>query len=280
MLRKKLIKNKSFKEFVMPSYIEYLQTLSYSTCRQYKSYKNVIRLKKNLLKHATRNGVTLINSPGDNDYQNFISNIIKPKARRAAKYNEIIFRAKRIRLPKIEIEQQPMDNAMPVPMAQPEQPMADATLVHMVQHEQPMADAAPVPMVQPEQPMEKTLVHTAEQPMEQPMADATLAPSFISLPHCTNTPFFNGARRVVHTNTLVLNGLVIEVDPDTLMVNATQMCKAAGKRWNDYRENNKSNDYIFALESKTGIPVLDLIKSNRGGDHSGTMVHRLIAYDL
>jgi len=99
-------------------------------------------------------------------------------------------------------------------------------------------------------------------------------------PQSAHLPTANGVRRVVPTNTLVLNGLVIEVDPDTFMVNATMMCRAAGKRWNDYRENNKSNDYIFALKSKTGLPVLDLIKSNRGGDHSGTMVHRLIAYDL
>jgi hypothetical protein len=108
--------------------------------------------------------------------------------------------------------------------------------------------------------------------IEELQANAALVPIAIAPARLPNA---NGAHKP-----LVLNGLVIEVDPDTLMVNATQMCKAAGKRWNDYRENNKSNDYIFALESKTGIPVLDLIKSNRGGDHSGTMVHRLIAYDL
>ena len=171
MLRIKLIKNKSFKEFLMPSYIEYWRTLSYSTCQQYKSYKNIVRFRKNLSKHATKNGVTLINSPGDNDYQNFINNIIKPKARRAAEDNGIAFRAKRVRLLKIEIAQAPMviDDALrptranasasasvaqqPIAQALALVQEADSAPVPMVQLEQPMADAAPVPMIQFGQPM-------------------------------------------------------------------------------------------------------------------------------
>ena len=88
-------------------------------------------------------------------------------------------------------------------------------------------------------------------------------------------PVFNSAPKP-----LVLNGLVIEVDPVSFMVNATQMCRAAGKRWIDYRRNDTTESYLKEIESKVRIPTLDLIKSNRGGDHSGTMVHRLVAYDL
>ena len=266
----------------MPSYIEYLQTLSYSTCRQYKSYKNVIRLKKNLLKHATRNGVTLINSPGDNDYQNFISNIIKPKARRAAKYNEIIFRAKRIRLPKIEIEQAPVvgllitatfvDNALEQceerPMEQEKQPKqtqeAAPAPVPMVQLEHPMADAAPVPSVQPDQPMAQ-----AQVPMQQEAA--------ISLPHCNNTPIFNGANKP-----LVLNGLVIEVDPDTFMVNATQMCRAAGRLFGNYRRLDSTEDYLQGLSLDIHICISKLVQRNQSGRGTSqdTNVHFLVALHL
>jgi hypothetical protein len=92
-------------------------------------------------------------------------------------------------------------------------------------------------------------------------------------------PNVNGARRVVPTNTLVLNGLAIEVDPVTFMVNATQMCKAAGKRWIDYRRNDTTESYLKEIESKVGIPTFDLIQS-KPGHNGGTMVHRLIAYDL
>jgi hypothetical protein len=321
MLRIKLIKNKSFKEFLMPSYIEYWRTLSYSTCQQYKSYKNIVRFRKNLSKHATKNGVTLINSPGDNDYQNFINNIIKPKARRAAEDNGIAFRAKRVRLPKIEIAQAPMvvDDALrptranasasasvtqqPIAQALALVQEADSAPVPMVQLEQPMADAAPVPMIQFGQPMAQeqvllltgrvelgnemnvqpmeqvqTLVQEAEQPIAQALAivqeaDAATVQALIasSTAHLPNS---NGARKP-----LVLNGITIEVDPDTFMVNATMMCKAAGKRWVDYYDNNKTKSYIQYIETKVRIRTFDLIRS-KPGHNGGTMVHRLIAYDL
>jgi len=246
MLRIKLIKNKSFKEFLMPSYIEYWRTLSYSTCQQYKSYKNIVRFRKNLFRHATKNGVTLINCLGDNDYENFMANIIKPGARRAAEDNGVAFRAKRIRLPKIEIAQAPMDT------------FVDNTLEQLAER----------PMEQEQQP-EQTQEAEPEQIEEN---DVAPVPIDIAPPCGRNT---NGAHKP-----LILNGIAIEVDPVTLMVNATQMCQAAGKRWIKYYDNDKTKSYIQYIETKVRIRTLDLIKSNRGGDHSGTMVHRLIAYDL
>ena len=317
MLRIKLIKNKSFKEFLMPSYIEYWRTLSYSTCQQYKSYKNIVRFRKNLSKHATKNGVTLINSPGDNDYQNFINNIIKPKARRAAEDNGIACRAKRVRLLKIEIAQAPMviDDALrptranasasasvaqqPIAQALALVQEADSAPVPMVQLEQPMADAAPVPMIQFGQPMaqEQVLLLTGrvelgnEMNVQQPMVDTTPVPMIqpeqpmaqaqvpmqeaaISLPHCTNTPIFNGANKP-----LVLNGLVIEVDPVTLMVNATQMCKAAGKFFAEYHRSKCYKDFQNELSEAMGIPIGELTICENG-NRKGTMVHRRIALHL
>jgi hypothetical protein len=203
--------------------------------------------------------------------------------------------------------EQPMEQALalvqeadatPVPMVQSEQPMEQAqTPVPMVQSEQPMEQPmAEQPIEQPmeqaqtlvqeaEQPMEQaqTLVQEAEQPMEQAQTlvqEANAVPVQALIASSTaHLPNDNGARRVVPTNTLVLNGLIIEVDPDTFMVNATQMCKAAGKRWVDYRKNNTTEGYLKAIESKVRIITFDLIRS-KPGHNGGTMVHLLIALDL
>ena len=90
-----------------------------------------------------------------------------------------------------------------------------------------------------------------------------------------HTNVVNGARKP-----LVLNGITIEVDPQTLMVNATQMCRAAGKEFANYSTTIGMIQYLNALESNLGIPRLNLITSNRGGNHSGTMVHRRVALYL
>jgi len=63
-------------------------------------------------------------------------------------------------------------------------------------------------------------------------------------------------------------------------INATQLCKAAGKKFNDYQRIKQTEDYLQALSFNTGIPVLDLINSNVGGNHSGTYVHRKVGYHL
>jgi hypothetical protein len=63
-------------------------------------------------------------------------------------------------------------------------------------------------------------------------------------------------------------------------VNATAMCKANGKRWNDYYETDRCHKYLGALEVKTGIPVSSLFISLKGGSHQGTWVHPQVAVDL
>ncbi len=89
---------------------------------------------------------------------------------------------------------------------------------------------------------------------------------------------------------LVLNNITIEVDhfsgakgdPKSLMINATQMCKAAGKLFADYQRLSGTKDYFQALESVMGIPITELIKVTRGGNSNeqGTFVHRLVAVHL
>lgn len=62
-------------------------------------------------------------------------------------------------------------------------------------------------------------------------------------------------------------------------VNATAMCRANGKRWSDYRESDRCQQYLDALSQTTEIPVFDLIES-RQGHGGGTWVHPQVAVDL
>jgi hypothetical protein len=64
-------------------------------------------------------------------------------------------------------------------------------------------------------------------------------------------------------------------------VNATAMCKANGKRWKDYRESDRCQRYLDALESVAGISVHGLVESRSGGaGGGGTWVHPQVAVDL
>lgn len=64
-------------------------------------------------------------------------------------------------------------------------------------------------------------------------------------------------------------------------VNATAMCRANEKRWNDYRESNRCQEYLDALEGVTGISGNALIESRIGGaSGGGTYVHPQVAVDL
>jgi hypothetical protein len=63
-------------------------------------------------------------------------------------------------------------------------------------------------------------------------------------------------------------------------INATELCKAAGKAFADYHKSKQTQDYLKVLSSNMNILILDLINSNVGGNHSGTYVHRKVGYNL
>jgi hypothetical protein len=65
-------------------------------------------------------------------------------------------------------------------------------------------------------------------------------------------------------------------------VNATAMCKANSKRWNDYFETDRCHGYLAALSGSTGIPVDQLFHKISTGpnDGRGTYVHPQVAVDL
>ncbi len=64
------------------------------------------------------------------------------------------------------------------------------------------------------------------------------------------------------------------------MINATALCKAGNKSIGHYLENKNTKEYIQELQTNIGIPILELITSNVGGNYSGTWVHRKIGYHL
>jgi len=263
----------------MPTCLEHWLTMAPTTCYGYKRrYHDIDTLKKQIIIHGKNAGIIIADN---NDgpvlsMDDFIKVSPKILSRKRPRIEQPMAQTQdAVLVPMVQAQaQQPMADAVPVPMvqAQAQQPMADAAPVPMVQAQaqQPIANAAPVLMVQAQaqQPMAQVPMQEDEQLMEQALAqevDAAPVPTVI----------FNG----VH-EPFVLNGLVIEVDPDTFMVNATQMCQAAGRLFGDYHRQKSTNEYLKALSSVMQNNITDLIKVNRGGDHSGTMVHRLIAYDL
>lgn len=65
-------------------------------------------------------------------------------------------------------------------------------------------------------------------------------------------------------------------------VNATAMCKAVGKQFNDYSRNASTREFLEELSRSTGIPVDQLVCINLIGKNRerGTWVHPDIAVNL
>lgn len=65
-------------------------------------------------------------------------------------------------------------------------------------------------------------------------------------------------------------------------INATAMCQAAGKRFNDYSRLGATAAFIAKLSSVTGIPATQLIQSVSGGlpTSQGTWVHPQVSIHL
>ena len=78
------------------------------------------------------------------------------------------------------------------------------------------------------------------------------------------------------------NDTLIECRPSDEFINATAMCQATGKRWNDYASNKQTQEFLSSLEKHTGILVCELVQSSRAnvGVGGGTWVHRRVAIHL
>jgi hypothetical protein len=64
--------------------------------------------------------------------------------------------------------------------------------------------------------------------------------------------------------------------------NATAMCQANGKRWNNYWQNDSTQEFLRELSSVAGIPVTGLVQVRQGGEPTsqGTWVHQQVAIHL
>lgn len=79
----------------------------------------------------------------------------------------------------------------------------------------------------------------------------------------------------------VANGSQIDQRSQDGYINATELCQAAGKKWNHYASNQGTQDFLCELETDTGIPASVLIQSLKGGSGpQGTWVHPQIAIHL
>lgn len=63
-------------------------------------------------------------------------------------------------------------------------------------------------------------------------------------------------------------------------INATAMCRAAGKLWSNYRQNSTTEAYLAELSTVLGIPRTEIVQSVAGGSNQGTWVHPQVAIHL
>lgn len=77
-------------------------------------------------------------------------------------------------------------------------------------------------------------------------------------------------------------GEVVRLRSKDGYVNATAMCKAAGKFWADYYRLASTKDFLDELATEVGIPITELIQSITGGHPAiqGTWVHPQVAIHL
>ena len=284
----------------MPTCLEHWVTMPPTTCYGYKRrYRDVESIKKQIIIHGKNAGVIISdNNDGPrlfmDDFIKTSPKILSGKRRRiqvqpvqvAIQVPDVVDGTKQpiaqvqtaepMEQALAQEDEQPMADAAPVPLIEPKQPMkqpiaqapmqeADAAPVQTLVHtaEQPMADAAPVPIIQCDQPMEQ-----AQVPMQE--ADAVPVPT-------AHLPNVNGARKP-----LVLNGIAIEVDSVTFMVNATQMCRAAEKLFGNYWQLDSTKKYVQELSLDIGIPISKLVQRNQSGRGTSqdTNVHFLVALHL
>ena len=76
---------------------------------------------------------------------------------------------------------------------------------------------------------------------------------------------------------------IIPQRPRDGYVNATRLCKTAGKRFGTYYQNQQTKDFIGALSTDVGIPTSGLVQIIKGGNEKlaqGTWVHPQVAIHL
>lgn len=77
-------------------------------------------------------------------------------------------------------------------------------------------------------------------------------------------------------------GSIIQQRPDDGYINATAMCKAAGKLWGHYAENASTKAFLAALQGSIGNPMDPIVRTIAAGpnEERGTWVHPQVAVNL
>ena len=90
------------------------------------------------------------------------------------------------------------------------------------------------------------------------------------------------AQRLRDNASLQIEGLTIICRASDGYINATQLCKAGGKLYGTWRDNDKAEKFITALSSSIGAPVNKLIKKEFAGPNEtrGTWVHPRVAINI
>jgi hypothetical protein len=79
---------------------------------------------------------------------------------------------------------------------------------------------------------------------------------------------------------LTLNKTIIEHRENDFYINATQLCKAGGKKFSQWYRLDSTKELIKTLETNVQICTLDLIDKKIGGNHSETWIHPDLAIQL
>ena len=77
-------------------------------------------------------------------------------------------------------------------------------------------------------------------------------------------------------------GSIIQQRSADGFINASAMCKAAGRLWADYNRLGATHAFLSAMSADMGIPISEIVQSVRGGDPAvqGTWVHPQVAVNL
>lgn len=85
--------------------------------------------------------------------------------------------------------------------------------------------------------------------------------------------------KIVERQPLMMNNIEINQRSLDGYVNATAMCKAGEKLFNDFYRLKRTKSFLSTLSRTTGIPVVDLVETREGAS-GGTYVHPQVAISL
>ena len=80
-----------------------------------------------------------------------------------------------------------------------------------------------------------------------------------------------------------VDGVVVPQRPRDGYINATLLCKQAGRKFNDYHRLGQTEAFLEELAAETGIPVSALVQVIKGGNDKlsqGTWAHPQVAINL